>query len=140
MPHLYTDLGAPDTVEGRFELLTLHIVLLLNRLKSDDDPGGALGQALFDLYLSNLDGAMREMGVGDLAMGKRMRALGKVFYGRASAYEEAFSALPDRSPLEAVIGRTVLGDAAECYPGPLAGYIEGLRRELAGRSVDDLVR
>jgi cytochrome b pre-mRNA-processing protein 3 len=83
---------------------------------------------------------MREMGVGDLAMGKRMRALGEVFYGRASAYEEAFAVLPDRTALEAVIARTVLGGAAERSPGPLAGYVEGLRRELAGRSVDDLVR
>ena len=100
-PSLYTECGVPDTIEGRFELLTLHIVVLLNRLRQENDGSARTSQALFDLYVSHLDGAMREMGVGDLAMGKRMRSLGEIFYGRAQAYEAAFAALPDRETLDA---------------------------------------
>jgi cytochrome b pre-mRNA-processing protein 3 len=129
-PALYLAMGAPDTVEGRFELLTLHAILVINRLRGT--PGGEeIGQALFDVYLSNLDGALREMGVGDLAMGKRMRKLGEVFYGRALAYEAAFNALPDLDALESLIARTVLAEDLAAPTAPLADYVAGCHRGLA---------
>ena len=128
-PTLYAIMGAPDTVEGRFELLTLHIILLVDRLARAGPDAAESRQALFDLYISNLDGAMREMGVGDLAMGKRMKALGQAFYGRAEAYEEAFSVWPNTDALRQLIARTILphGDA-----GPLSAYVTERRDELAG--------
>ena len=138
-PTLYATMGAPDTVEGRFEILTLHVILLLDRLKSDNRQGDGLGQALFDVYLSDLDGAMREMGVGDLAVGKRMGKLGEAFYGRAKAYGEAFAALPDLESLEAVVMRTVLDDVAGGDPHPLATYIARARQTLAANEADTLL-
>lgn len=128
---LYAALGAPDTVEGRFELLTLHVILLIDRLHETTEAGSAARQTLFDVYVSNLDGALREMGVGDLAVGKRMRKLGEAFYGRASAYAEAFQALPETAALEAVITRTVFEDAADAQPTGLAAYIARCRAALA---------
>src|SRR5271165_2884114 len=120
-------MGAPDTVEGRFELLTLHVILLIDRLKDGPPEAAAIRQLLFDVYVSNLDGALREMGVGDLAVGKRMRKLGEAFYGRARACEAAFSALPDTRPLEAALTRTVYGATPDAEPSALADYIRRCR-------------
>src|SRR5678815_3207519 len=79
-PALYAELGAPDTREGRFEIYSLHVYLLLERLKDQGPQAADTGQALFDAYVSALDNALREMGVGDLSVGKRMRKLGEAFY------------------------------------------------------------
>ena len=121
-PDLYASMGAPDTVEGRFELLTTHIVILIERLDRAGDRGKAIGQALFDLYIRNLDGALREMGVGDLAVGKRMKGLGGLFYGRAAAYRRAFAS-GDIAELKAVIARTILVERPEVSPEILASYV-----------------
>jgi len=121
-PALYAVMGAPDTVEGRFELLTLHVILLIRRLKAGGDGPRGVRQSLFDVYVSNLDGALREMGVGDLAVGKRMRDLGGAFYGRARAYEVALESLPDQAELRAVVERTVLAGAEGGESADLAGY------------------
>ncbi len=136
---LYAVLGAPDTVEGRFELLTLHVILLVDRLKGQAGAAAQVRQTLFDAYVSNLDGALREMGVGDLAVGKRMRKLGEAFYGRAQAYDEAFAALPDPAPLEALLRRTVFAGSAAADPAPLAAYAIGCRHGLAAQDVAALL-
>jgi cytochrome b pre-mRNA-processing protein 3 len=138
-PALYTRLDAPDTVEGRFEVLTLHVVLLIGRLRAEGGEGAEAGQDLFDAYLSDLDGALREMGVGDLSVGRRMKALAQAFYGRAKGYDEAFAALPDRAPLEAVIARTLLAGASTTDPGPLAAYAARARQALATCQIGDLL-
>jgi cytochrome b pre-mRNA-processing protein 3 len=130
-PALYARMGAPDTVEGRFELLTLHVILLIDRLKHGPPEAAAVRQVLFDVYVGNLDGALREMGVGDLAVGKRMRKLGEAFYGRARACETAFAALPDMGPLEAALARTVLEAAPDAQPAALADYVRRCRESLA---------
>ena len=130
-PVLYADLGAPDTVEGRFEVLTLHVLLLMDRLKAGDAAALDLRQNVFDVFVSHLDGAMREMGVGDLAMGKRMRKLGEAFYGRAKAYDAAFGALPDRTEFERLIARTVSGGTATVAASGLADYTLQTRERLA---------
>ncbi|MGI8839388.1 MAG: ubiquinol-cytochrome C chaperone family protein [Caulobacteraceae bacterium] len=138
-PALYARMGAPDSVEGRFEILTLHVILLLDRLRSAGPEAGAVGQALFDVYLSDLDAALREMSVGDLAVGKRMKKLGQVFYGRARAYREAFAVLPDTATLEAVVARTLLDGVADGDPGPLAAYVARAREALAASAADSLL-
>src|SRR5688572_17130211 len=71
-PRLYTDLGAPDTMEGRFELYSLHVILLLDRLKRQGEQAAETAQALFDTYVQSLDDALREVGVGDTSVGKKM--------------------------------------------------------------------
>ena len=107
-PAFYAVMGAPDTVEGRFEVYTLHVALILRRLKGQGPQAAETAQGLFDAYVKSLDDALRDMGVGDLSVGKKMRKLGEAFYGRVKHYDEAFAVLPDRSPLEAILARTVL--------------------------------
>src|SRR5690348_4977091 len=86
-PRLYAEFAAPDTVEGRFEIYTLHVVLVLDRLLRQGPEAAKVSQGLFDTYVRSLDDALREMGVGDLSVGKKMRRLGEAFYGRVKNYE-----------------------------------------------------
>jgi cytochrome b pre-mRNA-processing protein 3 len=137
-PALYAELGAPDTIEGRFEVYSLHVVLLLERLRGQGAPAADIAQALFDTYVQALDDALREMGVGDLSVGKKMRKLGEAFYGRARSYEAALAALPDVAGLEALLGRTVYAGADAGHAPRLAGYVLKQRAALAEASVDSL--
>ena len=89
-PLFYRDLGVPDTVNGRFDLLLLHLWLVLRRLRPIEG-GAELCQALFDRFCDDMDANLREMGVGDLAVPKRMQAFGEAFYGRTAAYDLALA-------------------------------------------------
>src|SRR5215470_13488019 len=84
-PMFYRDLAVPDTVNGRFDLLLLHLWL---RLRAASD-ATELSQALFDRFFEDMDDNLREMGIGDQTVPKRMRAFGEAFYGRARAYDQA---------------------------------------------------
>jgi cytochrome b pre-mRNA-processing protein 3 len=137
-PALFTTLGAADTVEGRFEVLTLHVALLLRRLKGQGAQGAETAQAVFDAYVRGLDDALRDMGVGDLSVGKKMRRLGEAFFGRVKNYDEALAALPDRAPLEAVLARTVLQGAAE-GAGPYADYALAVMADLERQPLQTLL-
>jgi len=90
-PGFYRDLGVPDTVNGRFDLLVLHLWLVLRRVRPTEG-GVNASQALFDRFCEDMDANLREMGVGDLTVPKRMQAFGEAFYGRAAAYDLALSA------------------------------------------------
>jgi cytochrome b pre-mRNA-processing protein 3 len=139
-PALYADLGAPDTVEGRFEIYTLHVVLLLDRLRLQGDQAAETSQGLFDTYVKALDHALREMGVGDLSVGRKMRRLGEAFYGRVKSYEAAFEALPETEALDALLARTVY---AEVEPAPavdrLRAYVTDQRAVLAEQPLERLL-
>jgi cytochrome b pre-mRNA-processing protein 3 len=134
----YAELGAPDTLEGRFELYTLHVVLLLDRLKGDLAVAQAR-QALFDAYVRGLDDALREIGVADIAVGKKMKKLAGAFYGRLRAYEAGFSALPAQDDLRALIGRTLFGEETDARAGGITTYAVAARDALAGQDALALV-
>ena len=131
---LYQRFGVPDTVNGRLEMILLHVVLLLRRL--NDEPDGApWGQAVFDLFCQDMDDNLREMGVGDLAVPKEMRRIGEAFYGRQAAYIGALAS-SDPEPLVEVLKRNVLegGEGAEA----LAGYVRAAAQALAARNIKEL--
>lgn len=135
-PALYADLGVPDTPEGRFELYSLHVYLILERIKDQGPLAADVGQALFDTYLSGLDHGLRELGVGDLSVGKRMRKLGEAFYGRVHAFEQALAALPDRQELEALIARTAYAGGDASRASDLAAHVLKQRGALAAQPLD----
>jgi cytochrome b pre-mRNA-processing protein 3 len=137
-PAFFADLGVPDTPEGRFEMYSLHVYLLLERLKGQGAQAAETAQALFDTYVSALDNALREMGVGDLSVGKRMRKLGEAFYGRINSYEEALAALPDRSVLEGLLTRTAFEGADAGRVSELAAYVAAQREALAAQPIERL--
>jgi len=85
----YARLGVADTVDGRFDMIAVHMFLLLTRLKDLGTEGPAVGQAMFDLMFADMDRSLREMGVGDMSVGKQVKRMISAFYGRMAAYEGA---------------------------------------------------
>ena len=137
-PAFYADLGAPDTIEGRFELYSLHVILLLHRLRGAGPGAAEAAQALFDTYISALDNALRETGVGDLSVPRRMRRLGEAFYGRAKAFEAALAA--EDQALEALLGRTVFaGEGDEGHISAIGGYVRRCTASLAAQPLEAIL-
>ena len=126
-PALYADLGVPDTFEGRFESLTLHAALLLRRLQACDPPGPALAQDLTDLVFAHFDRTLREMGVGDTVVPKRMRTLAEAFLGRSRAYEEALRG--NAEALRASLARNVAASNSEALAHYVLASVTALDRE-----------
>jgi cytochrome b pre-mRNA-processing protein 3 len=139
LPAFYESLGVPDTVEGRFELYSLHVLLLIDRLRGQGAQAGEVSQSLFDTYLKGLDHALRELGVGDLSVGRKMRRLGEAFYGRGKSYDAAIAALPDVGPLEAFLGRTAYAEADAAPAAKLAAYVSRQRQGLAAQPLAGLL-
>lgn len=96
LPQFYTQGGVPDSLDGRFDLLTLHLVLVLRRLDGQGRPAMALRQRLFDLFAADMDRNLRELGVGDTGISHRVKTMGQAFYGRLQAYDQAFIATEDQ--------------------------------------------
>jgi cytochrome b pre-mRNA-processing protein 3 len=137
---LYAVMGVRDSLEGRFELFTLHVVMLLERLKGQGDLAADTSQATFDAYVRGLDDAFREIGVSDTAVGKKMKKLAGAFYGRLKAFDEAAASLPDRTALSEVLARTVLEERGEGDVEALTTYVIGVRAALASQSLDALLQ
>jgi cytochrome b pre-mRNA-processing protein 3 len=129
-PDFYARLGAADTLEGRFEVYALHLALLVLRLKEEGVAGEALSQALFDRFVRGLDDGLREAGVGDTGVPRKMKTLGQALYGRLNGYAEAFEALPDETPLGELVARTVVAEGEGDAAG-LAAYVVRAREALA---------
>lgn len=88
-PIFYSDWKIPDTVNGRFDLISLHMCLVLRRLKASDDVDRKFSQALFDLFFLDMDRSLREMGAGDMAVPKRIQKMGELFYGMLESLNNA---------------------------------------------------
>ena len=89
-PSFYREMGVSDTVNGRFDLLLLHLWMVLRRFRSTEGAAN-VSQALFDRFCEDMDANLREMGVGDLTVPKRMQAFGEAFYGRSAVYDAALA-------------------------------------------------
>jgi cytochrome b pre-mRNA-processing protein 3 len=126
-----------DTLEGRFELLTLFAALALIRLRASPE-AAPLAQAFTDQLFRHLDSGLREAGVGDLTVPKRMRRLAGDFYGRLDAYA---AALQDRQALAAAIARNILGEGADpAFAAFLADHARALAARLAEQPVSAMAR
>ena len=139
-PAFYRDAQAPDTVEGRFELYMIHVILLALRLRGQGRPAAETSQVMFDAFLRGLDDAMREMGVGDLSVGKKMRKLGEAFYGRAKRYDVLIG---DPAELTAMIRRTLFADVegagADAGAASVSAYAARTHADLAGQPLERLL-
>jgi cytochrome b pre-mRNA-processing protein 3 len=136
----YTGYGVPDTVQGRFDLIVLHLVLVLARFGRDYGTARGVGQKLFDEFCRDLDGNLREMGVGDLAVPKQMRRFGEAFYGRQAAYLEAFAATNNRE-LENALARNIYpGVGGDGGAARLARYARAALRQFEAQDEGALLR
>src|SRR5262245_7773089 len=123
LPCFYREYGVPDTVNGRFDLLVLHLAIVLDRLAEGSELR-AMGQALFDRFCEDMDDNLREIGIGDLSVPREMQRIGEAFYGRAQAYRSALASEGD--------------DVAA--PARLAAYIREAVRGLAAQQPADFLR
>ncbi len=140
-PVFYERLGVADTVEGRFELYVLHLTLVLHRLKGQGSQAAETSQATFDTFLRNLDEGLRDMGVGDLSVGKKMRKLGEAVYGRIKGYDRAFADADPVAALETMVARTIYQDRPDApSPRPLARYAASAVARLTAQPLDEVLQ
>jgi cytochrome b pre-mRNA-processing protein 3 len=139
-PAFYSHLAVADTPDGRFDLIALHVALLLRRLHHDRRRTDGLAQALFDHMFADMDQNLREMGVGDLGVGKRVKAMAEGFYGRLAAYDRAIAA-GDGEAVALALARNLYRKST---PEPwqlrrMADYVFGCVAELDAQPVDALL-
>jgi cytochrome b pre-mRNA-processing protein 3 len=140
LPSFYLRYSVPDTVDGRFDLIVLHLFLVLHRLAHEGGPAAGLGQPLVDAFCQDLDHNLREMGVSDLAVPRRMKGYLEALYGRSDAYRAALVA-GDAEACARALARNVFGQEA---PGDgarlLAAYMASAARSLGAIAADALAR
>lgn len=130
-PVFYEKMGVPDTIDGRFEMITLHTCLVMRRLKDLGSDGSNLSQAYFDAMFHDMDRNLRELGVSDMAVGKRMKKMMQGFYGRVAAYDLGL-ADEDHKDLRAAIARNVYGtvDPQQNWISAMVIYVGRLAAEM----------
>jgi len=119
-PAFYAAFNVPDTVNGRFDMVLLHLWMVLRMLRQGPE-GEEPVQQLFDHFCTDMDDNLREMGVGDLTVPKRMRKFGEAFYGRSAAYDAALDAGDEA--LAAALNRNIFNEADATGAGRLAAYV-----------------
>lgn len=132
-PKFYAEWGVPDTVDGRYDMIVLHAVLVLDRLASEGEEAQGFSQALTDEVFADMDRSLREMGVGDISVGKKVRRMAEVFYGRAQAYTPPVRAADAEELARAIYRNIHVGSGPEEGAGCLAAYALDLRRHLHER-------
>lgn len=137
-PVFYAELGVPDTLEGRYDMLMLHAFLYMHRLKDEAEEVKDVAQEVFDFMFSDMDRSLREMGVGDLSVPKKIKKMAQAFYGRATAYDAALAKPgPD---LVAAVGRNVFAGEASAASdaAAIADYMREAAKTLAGQDTASL--
>ncbi len=137
-PAYYLEYDVPDSLQGRFDLVGLHVALLIRRLRHDAEPAGKeLAQAVFDAMFNDMDVSLREMGVGDMSISRRVKNLWEAFNGRAQAYEVALDAADPQALAQALL-RNLWGDvvpADATAPARLAARAIALDAALPGQPI-----
>lgn len=135
-PDFYARHGVPDSLDGRFDMIVLHAFLVMRRLRAmNSKPADDLSQELFDLLFADMDSNLREIGVGDLGVGKRVKKMAQAFYGRAEAYETGLTATDDTILTDALT-RNLYGTIQPALPHQLAmaAYMRAADAWLAGQA------
>ena len=130
----FTRLGVPDTLDGRFDLVLLHAILVFRRLKRGDRGDRQLAQAVFDLMIADFDQSLRELGVGDTGITHRIKAMTEAYHGRVVAYEEALASR-ERTMLGDALTRNLYGTLKDPDPGAVGMLADYVKRAVA--ALDD---
>jgi len=140
-PSFYESSGVPDTADGRFDMVALHAFLVLRRLRRDPQSTKSVAQDLFDVMFADMDENLREMGVGDLGVGRRVKGMAKGFYGRIGAYDAGLDDAGDdalRAALTRNLFRGTTPDAR--HLDALTAYVRRADKHLAALPVAGLCR
>lgn len=142
LPAFYRDYGVPDTVNGRLDLIVLHLALFWGRAGQKTEQEAelrGLGQEVFDLFCQDMDDNLREIGISDMKVPKQMRQLGEQFYGQAQAYQGALAA-PGGEALAEVLARNVYAGVEAGAVARLAAYMRRAVEELAAQPAAQIMR
>jgi cytochrome b pre-mRNA-processing protein 3 len=120
-PVFYAEWGVPDTVTGRFDMISLHMALVFRRLRSEPAKVKAFSQAVFDLFFKDMDRSLREMGVTDIGVPKKIQKMGNLFFGLLAAINEAMDR-DDREALASVLCRNIYGGEDMAFASRMADY------------------
>ncbi len=135
-PRFYSHWNVPDTPLGRFEMLSLHMFLFQHRLHAETGEARNIAQVLIDEFFLDVDHSLRELGISDVGVPKRMKRLAKMYYGRTAAYADAIER-GDDAALEAALGRNIRPDSEEWAESEqAAAYVKAVVESLAGQSVE----
>lgn len=134
-PVLFAELGVPDTINGRYDMMVMHVFLFAHRMKDQDATCRALSQDVFDAFLLDMDRGLREEGVGDISVPKRIKKMTEVFYGRVRAYEPCLEA-QNLDQIALVVDRNVFPDNSN-KPGSLALASYMLRLQAHLKSISN---
>jgi cytochrome b pre-mRNA-processing protein 3 len=134
-PRFFAEWKVPDTLDGRFDMIILHAVAVLRRLSGEGEAARSFAQGLTDEIFADMDRSLREMGVGDLSVGKKVRRMAEVFYGRVRAYSGPLE-MGDAAELAQALYRNVYaGNGTQAGAGLLGEYALRLQRDLNGRPI-----
>ena len=138
-PFYYVELDVPDTMDGRFDMIGVHVFLLIDRFHREGDTGKALAQAVFDAMFLDMDHTLRELGIGDITVGRKNKAMWEALNGRRQAYEAPVAA-NDLAALAAALARNVWrGDAPAGAAERLSEIVFAQHRLLAGQELPALL-
>jgi cytochrome b pre-mRNA-processing protein 3 len=139
-PLFFTGFGVPDTVDGRFELICLHAFLYLHRLKSERPHSMAVSQAFFDTMFADMDRGLREMGTGDLSVGRHVKRMAQGFYGRIRAYQTGLDQTD--AALSAALARNVFGTVCQSAEmiDRMGDYLRCAANQLAQQPAPELFK
>ena len=141
-PVFYETFSVPDTLPGRFDLLMVHVFLLLHRLKTEGEAAKGLAQEIFDIMISDLDQNLREMGIGDEGVRHRIKDMSEGYHGRVVAYEQALSAQDGEKALCAALHRNLYArlTVPDAHIAEIARYFLATRDHLANQPFAKLRR
>lgn len=150
-PTLYTRMGVADTPEGRYELIVLHLFLVMERLRAEGPGGLAAAQALVEAFVTDMDDNMREMGVGDLTVPRKVKKAAAAFYDRTEVYRAALAQtgegalaaqlvtlIPSTGPSPGETAGPATGAGTPDLPG-LAAHVRAFAAALAALPLDDVL-
>lgn len=137
-PRFYETWGVPDTLDGRFEMILLHMFAYLHTMKASGDDTTEVQRLLIEAFFEDMDRSVRELGVGDTGVSRRVKAMANAFYGRIHAFEKG---LEDAAELRRAIRTNTYGtvqDDAACHTDAMANYLHAVIARLkAGVPVQD---
>lgn len=135
-PAFYADMGVPDTVLGRFELLTVMLILYFRRTAQSTRSGQEIAQEIIDCFFEDIDHSIRELGVGDVGVPKRVKKFARMYYGRLESYAAALDQR-DALALGAALRRNIWPDATDAPDmSDLARYMMDTETQLKAQTED----
>ncbi len=138
-PEFYTKTVVPDTIDGRFDMIVMHLVLFYRRMAVENVEARDFAQNVFDVFVKDMDRSLREMGVGDLSVPKKMKKIGESYFGRSEVYGGALDEA-DASALADAVNRNIFADGAnEAAADQLASYMLRAEKALSDQSAEALM-